>query len=61
MIDPPAGMLPVPLMSPGFDGLDDALGLAQTIVGLMSDTVVIVLDLDLCVVLMEGALLARHG
>jgi PAS domain S-box-containing protein len=61
MIDPPAGLVPVPLMSPGFEGLDDAPRLAQTIVGLMSDTVVIVLDLDLRVVLMEGALLARHG
>ena len=53
--------MPLPLMSPGFDGLDDALRLSQTIVGLMSDSVVIVLDLDLRVVLMDGALLARHG
>ena len=65
MTDPPAAPLPVPLAVPlavsEFDGLNEAARLAQTIVGLMPDTAVIVLDADLCVVLMEGALLARHG
>ena len=52
----------MPLMAlTEFNGLDDAPRLAQTILGLMPDTAVIVLDRDLRVVLLEGDVYARHG
>ena len=52
----------MPLMALAeFNGLDDAPRLAQTILGLMPDTAVIVLDRDLRIVLMEGDVYARHG
>jgi PAS domain S-box-containing protein len=52
----------MPLMAlTEFNSLDDAPRLAQTILGLMPDTAVIVLDRDLRIVLMEGDVYARHG
>ncbi|MEA2312798.1 MAG: hypothetical protein QOE28_2766 [Solirubrobacteraceae bacterium] len=52
----------MPLMAlTEFDGLDDAPRLAETILGLMPDTAVMVLDRDLRIVLMEGDVYARHG
>jgi PAS domain S-box-containing protein len=52
----------MPLMALAeFNELDDAPRLAQTILGLMPDTAVIVLDRDLRIVLMEGEVYARHG
>jgi PAS domain S-box-containing protein len=52
----------MPLMAlTEFDGLDDAPRLAQTILGLMPDTAVMVLDRGLRIVLMEGDVYARHG
>ncbi len=52
----------MPLMSLSeFDGLDDAGRLAETILGLMPDTAVMVLDSELRVVLMEGDVYAKHG
>jgi PAS domain S-box-containing protein len=52
----------MPLMALSeFDGLDDAPRLAQTILGLMPDTAVMVLDRELRIVLMEGDVYARRG
>jgi PAS domain S-box-containing protein len=52
----------MPLMAlTEFNSLGDAPRLAQTILGLMPDTAVIVLDRDLRIVLMEGDVYARHG
>jgi PAS domain S-box-containing protein len=52
----------MPLMAlTEFDGLEDAPRLAQTILGLMPDTAVMMLDCDLRIVLIEGDVYARHG
>ncbi len=52
----------MPLMAlTEFNGLDDAPRLAQTILGLMPDTAVMILDRELRIVLMEGDVYARHG
>ena len=52
----------MPLMALSeFDGLDDAPRLAQTVLGLMPDTAVLVIDCDLRVVFMEGDRYAKHG
>ena len=52
----------MPLMAlTEFNGLNDASRLAQTILDLMPDTAVIVLDRDMRIVLMEGEVYAKHG
>ena len=45
----------------GFDGLGDAPRLAETILALMPDTGILVIDTDMRFVLVEGGVYARHG
>ena len=45
----------------GFDGLGDAPRLAETILALMPDTGILVIDTDMRFVLVEGGVFARHG
>ena len=45
----------------GFESLSDAAPLADTVLGLMPDAAVMVVDTDHRVVVMQGAAYERHG